>query len=207
VVKVNIVEDEKGQEDGREESVEELNPSSEGRSDMEDHDEKEKDILLKKMTKPQLLDKIKEIQDGADKNFDLYVRSRAENDNLKKRFQKEKEDLGRYANETLIKQLLPVVDNLEKVIAHLQKDTPASALAEGVELTLKGMLDTLKKNGVEEVKAVGEPFDPNFHEAVSGQVDDSVAPGTVLQELQKGYILNDRLIRASMVVISKSGNS
>lgn len=204
MVEVKIVEDEKEQKVSGEESGEDMQTASEARADQEDHEEE--DIPLKKMTKPQLIEKIKEIQEEVDRNYDLYVRSRAENDNLRKRFQKEKEDLARYANESLIKQLLPVVDNLEKAMAHLQEDKPSSALAEGVELTLKGMLDTLKRNGVEEVKAVGEPFDPSFHEAVSGQPDDTVAPGTVLQELQKGYILNERLIRPAMVIVSKGDN-
>ena len=78
-----------------------------------------------------------------------------------------------------------------------------NALSEGVELTLKGLMDTLKRVGVEEVKALGEPFDPNFHEAMCEQEDDCVKSGTVLQEFQKGYILNKRLVRPAMVVVSK----
>ncbi len=201
MVRVSVVKDENAQNRASEDSQGDLKSYSEDRTEQENH--KGKEIPLKKMTKAQLVEKVKKIQESAGNNYDLYIRSQAEMDNMKKRFQKEKEDLARYANETLIKQLLPALDNLEKAIANSQDKKSSVALAEGVELTHKGLLDTLKKNGVEEVKAVGEPFDPNFHEAVSGQEDDNVEPGTVLHELQKGYMLNERLIRPAMVVVSK----
>lgn len=172
----------------------------------EAEDQEKKDIPLEKMTKAQLLTKVKEVQETVEKNFDLYVRSQAEIDNLKKRFQKDKADLYRFSNESLIKQLLSVVDNLEKAIEHSENENSLDTLREGVKLTLKGLMDILEKAGLESVKALGEPFDPNFHEAVSEQDDKSVKPGTVLQELQKGYMLNQRLIRPSMVIVSKNGH-
>lgn len=162
-----------------------------------------KDIPIEKMTKAQLLERVKEVQETALRNYDLYVRSHAEMENMKRRFRKEKEDLAKYANESLVKQLLPVVDNLEKAVSHSETDASGGGLSEGVRLTLKGLRDTLEKAGVEEVKALGEPFDPNFHEAVSEAEDDSVEPRTVVQELQKGYTLNKRLIRPAMVVVSR----
>ena len=160
-----------------------------------------------KMTKSQLLERIKEIREDSDKNYDLYLRSQAELDNMKKRFQKEKEDLVKFCNDSLIRQLLPVVDSLEKAVTHSHDDNSFQALREGLELTLKDFLSTLKKAGVEEVKAIGEPFDPNFHEAMYEQEDDSVESGIVLQELQKGYMLNQRLIRPAMVSVSKGKTS
>jgi len=166
-------------------------------------DNEEREIPLEKMTKGQLQNRVKDVQETADKNFDLYVRSQAEIDNLKKRFQKEKTELCKFSNESLIKKLLSVGDNLEKAIDHSEHDNPLDALREGVELTLKGLMDTLEREGLESVKALGEPFDPNFHEAVSELQDNSAKPGTVIQELQKGYILNHRLIRPSMVIVSK----
>ena len=171
------------------------------------NDEKEdlekKEIPLERMTKAQLVEKINEINETVAKNFDLYLRSQAEMENLKRRFMKEKEDLIKYANESLIKRLLTVMDNLEKALKHSQDKKTLKALGEGVELTLKGLMDALEKSGLEQVKAEGEPFDPNFHEAVSELEDDASEPGTVLQELQKGYILNKRLVRPAMVVVSK----
>ncbi len=163
-----------------------------------------KEIPVDKMTKAQLIDKIEQVQESVEENYDLYVRSQAEMDNMKKRFQKEKQDLIKFSNESLVKQVLPVMDNLEKAISHSQDENSLNSLKEGVELTLKGLKNTLEKAGLEEVQAVGEPFDPNCHEAISEQEDDSVEPKTVLQELQKGYFLNKRLIRPSMVIVSKS---
>ena len=167
-------------------------------------DNEEREIPLEKMTKGQLLNKVKEVQETADKNFDLYVRSQAEIDNLKKRFQKDKTELCKFSNESLIKKLLSVGDNLEKAISHSKNDNSLDVLGKGVELTLKGLMDTLEREGLESVKALGEPFDPNFHEAVSELQDNSAKPGTVIQELQKGYTLNQRLIRPAMVIVSKN---
>jgi len=167
-------------------------------------DQEKKEIPLEDMKKGELLEKAREIQKSADGNFDLYMRSQAEIENLKKRFQKEKSDLIRYSNESLIKQLLTVLDNLEKAIFAAQDEHSVDAVREGVELTLKGLMDTLEKSGLEQVEAEGEPFDPNFHEAISEQKDNAAKPGTVLQVFQKGYILNKRLIRPAMVVVSKN---
>ena len=172
--------------------------------DQEAHGDEER---LEDMSKGQLIEKIETLQEQADKNYDLYVRSQAEMENFKKRNAKEKEDVVRYANETLMKEILPVMDNLEKAISHAHQDNAVDALREGVELTLKGLKSTLKKAGLEEVQAQGQPFDPCFHEAVSEMADERAKPGTVLQELQKGYVLNGRLIRPSMVVVTKRNDT
>jgi molecular chaperone GrpE len=173
------------------------------REEGESQDQEEEEIPITKMTKAQLIKKIETVQEASDKNLDLYIRSQAEIDNLKKRYQKERQDLVKFANESLIKQLLPVVDNLEKAITHSQDEDSIEAIREGIDLTLKGLTDILQKAGVKTVEAVGEQFDPNFHEAVSEMADDGVEPGTVIKDLQKGYILNQRLIRPSMVIVSK----
>jgi molecular chaperone GrpE len=162
-----------------------------------------KEIPHEEMTRDQLIEKIQASQAEAGKNFDLYLRSRAEIENLKRRFQRDKEDLSKFANEVLIKQLLPVIDNLEKALEHAQGQDALDALKEGVSLTLKGLKDVLIKEGLAEVKAEGAPFDPNYHEALMQKEDDSVPEGTVLQACQTGYILNERLVRPALVVVSK----
>ena len=195
----------------KEEVKEKLEKDSEG--EIEEHLEaeveqeglEEKEIPLEAMTKAELLEQIGIFQESAETKFDLYLRSQAEIDNLKKRFQKEKQDLARFSNESLIKQLLTVIDNLERAVLHSEEENALNILIEGVKLTLNGLTDTLQKEGLEEIKAIGMPFDPNYHEAVSAQEDKTVKPGTVLEELQKGYILNQRLIRPAMVIVSKSG--
>ena len=133
------------------------------------------------------------------------MRDRAEIENLRKRNKKEKEDWIRYANETLMKDILPAIDNLEMAISHAQNEDALQALKEGVELTLKGLKNTLEKSGLEEVKTEGEPFDPCYHHAVSEMEDQSTEPGIIVQELQKGYTLKQRLIRPAMVVVCKGG--
>jgi molecular chaperone GrpE len=170
-------------------------------------DKKAADLHLEKLTKSQLIETIREIQKESEKNYDLYLRSQAELENIKKRFKKEKEGLIKFANDSLIKQLLPVVDNLEKALAHSEGNVSVDAVREGVELTIKELMSTLKNAGVEAVMAVGQPFDPNFHEAMFEKEDDSVEPGTVLEELQRGYLLNQRLLRPAMVSISKLKSS
>ena len=167
----------------------------------ESHKGKEKP--LERMSKSELLQKINELQDEAEKNYDLYLRSEAEIDNLRKRNRKEKEEWVKYANETLIKEILPVIDNLEMAISHAQNENSLHALREGVELTLKGLRDTLEKSGLQEIKAEGIPFDPSYHHAVSEQEDQDVEAGIILRELQRGYTLKKRLIRPAMVVVSK----
>ncbi len=160
---------------------------------------------LERMTKLELLEKINELQQETERNHDLYLRSEAEIENIKKRNQKDKEDWIKYANESLIKEILPVMDNLEMALSHSHNENSVQALREGVELTLKGLRDALGKSGLEEVKAEGEPFDPNYHHAVFEQADETVESGIILQELQKGYMLKKRLIRPAMVVVSKGG--
>ena len=161
------------------------------------------DKALENLTKEALLEKARELQKESEKNYDLYLRSQAEMENMKKRNRKEKEDYLKFANESLIRDMLPVLDNLTTALSHSDNENNVHALKEGIRLTLKGFKDTLSKSGLEEVKAVGEPFDPCFHEAVSEMDDPKAKPGIVLTELQKGYTLNTRLIRPAMVVVSR----
>jgi molecular chaperone GrpE len=160
------------------------------------------DPSLEKMTRPQLLMKMEELKQQAEKNYDLYVRSQADLENAKKRFTKEKAEFIRFSNESLIKQLLPVLDNLESAVAHARMNSSREDLMKGVELTLKGLKDTLMKAGLKEIPCVGESFDPCYHEATLRKPDTTVKPGTVVEEYQKGYLLNERLIRPSMVAVS-----
>lgn len=180
---------------------EDKNGQEDAISQNNDGDLEEKPI--DEMSNEELIQELKKIQGKADKNYDQYLRSQAEMENLIKRNKKEKEDWIKYANETLIKDLLPVMDSLEKAISFTNNKNSLNALKEGVELTLKSLRDTLTKSGLEEIEAKGKPFDPTYHHAVSEQEAVDVEPGVVFQELQKGYMLNQRLIRPAMVVLSK----
>ncbi len=195
------------------ESYKEMDKEKEKVEGIEEPSKKSREKARKKkvkpaeeMTKQELLVKLKDTEQEAKKNYDLYMRTYAEMENIKKRGEKERAELTKYANESFIKEILPVIDNLKKAISHVQDDNNPSGVVEGLELTLNVLMKTLDKAGLKEVEAEGKPFDPNFHEAISQQIDDTVAPGHVIIELQKGYLLNGRLIRPSMVVISQ-GNS
>ncbi len=147
---------------------------------------------------------LQDAQALAAENRDLYLRSQADIENLKKRFAREKQDWLKFANESLIRELLPVIDSLQQALQHAEDQNAPSALREGVELTLKSLLATLRKAGLEEVEAVGSGFDPKYHEAVMVLEDRGAEPGTVVKELQKGYLLNQRLLRPSMVAVSQN---
>jgi molecular chaperone GrpE len=150
-----------------------------------------------------LLKKIEGLTEESKCNYDKYLRSQAEIENIIKRNKKDKEEWYKYANEALIKELLQVIDNLENALNHPCDENSYNALVEGVGLTLKGLKDILIKSGLEEVKTLGEEFDPCLHHAVHQQPSDSVGKGKILKEFQKGYLLKQRLIRPAMVVISK----
>ncbi|MBI5892175.1 MAG: nucleotide exchange factor GrpE [Deltaproteobacteria bacterium] len=150
-----------------------------------------------------LLDeKIKECEE----NYKRFLLVSADLDNYKKRSEREKEDISNFGNERLIKELIVVIDNLERALGHINTDTDAvlrNSVRDGVKLTLDQFLAILKKFGLEQVSAIGERFDPSKHEAINQEEDKDCEPGTVIKEYQKGYYLKDRLIRPAMVVVSK----
>jgi molecular chaperone GrpE len=137
-------------------------------------------------------------------NWDKFLRERADLENLRKRFQKEKEDLFKYGNENLIQEILPSVDNLERALEHATDDTCASAINEGVRMTLNMLLASLKKFGVTPIETRGAVFDSAFHQAMAQVETADQEPNTVVQEFQKGYLLNDRLLRPAMVTVAKN---
>ncbi len=173
--------------------IEETKPGTAG----EDGREKDVPAPLEKM-QSQLEEKTRE----AAENFDKWVRSVAELENFKKRAQKEKADLLKFSNESILKALLPVLDNLERAVHHGKETGDDSPLLEGVEITLKQFLGALEKFGVRPISAAGEEFDPEKHEAVLQQEADG-APNRVISELEKGYFYNDRLLRPAKVIVSK----
>lgn len=145
--------------------------------------------------------KAKEAEAAA--NWDKFVRERADLENVRKRFQKEKEDLLKYGHETLLLEILPAVDNLERALSHVSEENCASAINEGVKLTLSMLVSSLKKFGVTPIEAAGTPFNPDFHQAMTQVESDEHEPNNVVQEFQKGYMLNDRLLRPAMVSVAK----
>ncbi|KAF0220903.1 MAG: molecular chaperone [Geobacteraceae bacterium] len=138
----------------------------------------------------------------ARENWDKYVRERADLENYRKRVQKEKEEILKYGNESLILEILPVLDSMERALAHSSEESQA-AVIEGVRLTHNMLLSALKKFGVTEIEAAkGSPFDSACHHAMCQVENGELPPNTVVEEFQKGYTLNGRLLRPAMVSVA-----
>ena len=154
-----------------------------------------------------LKQELEEAQQKSQENWDKAVRVQADMENLKRRTQKDVENAHKFALEKFSKELLNVVDSLELGIQAASGDTPdVEKLKEGMELTLKQLQAVLKKFNIEALDPTGEPFNPEHHQAMSMQPSDEHEPNTVVNVFQKGYLLNDRLIRPAMVVVSKGSD-
>lgn len=130
------------------------------------------------------------------------LRLQADYDNFRKRTQKEKEDMAKYAASSLLEKLLPAFDNLERAIASAKQTENLEMLVQGIEMVHRQMLDALKEEGAEPINAVGQPFDPHYHQAVMQEASDQYESGIVMEEFQKGYVLKDRVIRPAMVKVT-----
>ncbi len=133
---------------------------------------------------------------------DKYLRLYAEFENYKKRVNKEKDELIKYANENLVYQLLPIIDNLEMALKHSDNNT-SSGLIQGVENTLREFQRTLEKFGLMTIEALNKPFDPSMHEAMSVAKREDIEENIVVEEFRKGYIFREKVIRPSLVSVSK----
>lgn len=144
----------------------------------------------------------------ASENHDRMLRMAAELDNFRKRASREMDDIRKYATENLIRQLLTVVDNLERAIASVSGESEnGKSVVDGVVLTLAEIMKILEKHHVKPIQALGEPFDPAFHQAMCQEESADQPPNTVVQEFQKGYMIHDRLLRPAMVVVSKAAQN
>ncbi|HAO19413.1 MAG: nucleotide exchange factor GrpE [Desulfobacteraceae bacterium IS3] len=150
-------------------------------------------------------DQIKAAHEKTKEYYERMLRISAEFENYKKRSAREMDSFRKFANESILKDLLPVVDNLERAISSSAAAQGADqCITEGVDLTLKEILRVLARYGVNPVEAQGKPFDPGIHEAVMQQESEEVPENTVLTEFQRGYTLHERILRPAMVVVSKA---
>jgi molecular chaperone GrpE len=143
----------------------------------------------------------------AQKNRDQLLRVAADFDNFKKRSRREMADAVKISREDLLRDLLPVFDNLERASAHAGTATDTKALADGISMVQRQFTDVLGKLGIERIVATGQPFDPAVHEAVQHLETDEFAPGVVAAELQAGYRMADRILRPALVVVAKAKSS
>lgn len=154
--------------------------------------------------KAELLAKLNEKEAEAKANYELFVRERADLENFKRRMQREQAESFRFANEPLVRDLLPVLDNLERALSHAQGGGNGQPLVEGVTLVVRSFLDTLEKYGVTRVSGKGELFDPTKHEAMAQVENAEVAPNTVVDEYCPAYLLHGRLLRPALVTVAKA---
>ena len=196
--KTAAVEDEKVQSSGAEEL-----------EDMEEVDEEIASVLENEMI-ASLQDELEQAKSKADENWNEYLRSCAELENTKRRMERDVEKAHKFAVEKFVLELLPVKDSLEMGLAAAKDQTDNTVsvqkLIEGKELTLKMLTDAMNKFGVEMVDPLDQPFDPEYHQAMSMQESETKAANTVLAVMQKGYTLHGRLIRPAMVVVSKAAS-
>jgi molecular chaperone GrpE len=154
-----------------------------------------------------LEDLVAQLQEEVAAARDQALRAQAEAQNTKRRAEQDVEKARKFALEQFTRDLLPVVDTLERALeAASSGEEVSKPIAEGVELTLKSFLDAMGRFNIEKVDPVGEPFDPNMHQAMSMVENDQVEPNSVIAVVQKGYTLNGRLVRPAMVMVSKASN-
>jgi molecular chaperone GrpE len=152
------------------------------------------------------LEELKQRAAKADESWERLLRTTADFDNFKKRAAREKQDAIKYANESLLQKLIPILDNFEMALAAAQstQNDAAQSLQAGVNMISQQLKTVLTETGLEEIDATGKTFDPNFHEAVSQQETAEVPEGQVVQQLRKGYKLRDRLLRPATVIVAKT---
>jgi molecular chaperone GrpE len=150
---------------------------------------------------------LEDARSKADEHWDQFLRAKAEVDNIRRRAERDLQNAHKYALERFVKELLPVLDSLELGLAATEGNSDEVAkIREGMELTLKMLSGAVGKFGVTDIYPLGKPFDPQLHEAMSMQESNKVEPGSVLMVIQKGYLLNDRLIRPAKVIVAKEGS-
>lgn len=149
-----------------------------------------------------LQDELEEWKRKAEENQNQFLRAKADLENFRRRAQREKEESRKYRSASLAESLLPAFDNFERALAASRDTGDTESLIKGVEMVFKQMQQALEQEGIEPIEAVGKPFDPHFHEAVAQEESDEYESGIVMEEMQKGYKLKDRVIRPSMVKVS-----
>lgn len=180
-------------------------PSENVDDDMADDKTDETEADQNKESEQPVKSELEKLKEEKKDYYDRLLRASAELDNYKKRANREMTELRKYANESLTRELLSVVDNLERAIM-MSTDNQASvdSIVEGVDLTLKEILKILEKFYVTPLNSMGEVFDPRFHQAVGQEESEGSPANTIIKELQKGYMIHDRLLRPAMVIVSKA---
>ena len=202
IIKVQTDSDEAEKSGKKEETVEKNQQDLKG--EPEAIIDEQADESIEDSAEEDLADKLRAKEQEAQENYDRLLRVSAEFENYKKRASREMEEFRKYSNQSLIKEMLSVVDNLELAINSTDGQKAIDkGLLDGLEMTHREILKVFEKFKVKPISAEGQPFDPTFHEAVMQEETDDFPENTVINELQKGYLIHDRLLRPAMVVVAK----
>lgn len=147
--------------------------------------------------------KFEEVQQKADENYQRFLRAQADLDNFRRRTRSDKEEAAKYASMKLIEQLLPVIDNFERALASSQSNADYDSLVKGIEMISRQISQAVEQEGLKAIEAVGQPFNPDFHEAIMQVESEEHEEGIIVEEVQKGYMLKDRVLRPTMVKVSQ----
>jgi molecular chaperone GrpE len=145
---------------------------------------------------------VEELRREVQEKQDRLLRALAETENVRRRAQRERDDYVRYANDSLLRDLIPVLDNLDRALEAARSGGDATGLVTGVELIHRELLKVLERAGVTRYSALGQPFDPTRHEAIASVVSADAVPGTVVRETLPGYLLHNRVLRAALVSVA-----
>ena len=151
----------------------------------------------------ELSKRVEELEKEVEENKDKILRKAAEFENYKRRTENDQLNLLKYTGETLIMKLLPAIDDFERSMQHMDDAKDVKSIKEGLQLVYNKLMKILDEQGVKKIKAIGKPFDVDYHEALMQRKDESVPPHTVLDELEKGYMYKDKVVRHSKVIVSE----
>jgi molecular chaperone GrpE len=188
------------------ENKENITEESESPEIMESHEENIEGSSDKAQSHEELTLLLEDARNKADDHWNLVLKTQADLENLRKRQARELENAHKYALEKFVNELLPIRDSMEMGISAADgENIDPAKLKEGMDLTLKLLSDMMEKFDIKEVNPEGEKFNPDLHQAMSMQESSELEPNTVMAVMQKGYLLNDRLVRPAMVIVSKAG--
>jgi len=151
----------------------------------------------------ELSKRVEELEKEVEENKDKILRKAAEFENYKRRTENDQLNLLKYTGETLIMKLLPAIDDFERSMQHMDDAKDVKSIKEGLQLVYNKLMKILDEQGVKKIEAIGKPFDVDYHEALMQRKDESVPPHTVLDELEKGYMYKDKVVRHSKVIVSE----
>jgi len=188
---------------GKEKNVKEIEITDENTVSEPEENVTESEVADEQEKEESAEEKLTQLEEEVSELKDKLLRKAAEFENYKRRTENDQMNLLTYAAESFIQKLLPVIDDFERSLDHINDAQDVEAIKKGLKLIYDKFIKILDDQGVKKIEAVGEPFDVEFHEALMQREDDSVEPHTVLEEVEKGYIYKDKVIRHTKVIVSE----